>query len=202
MKIAILVEGETEDAFKPHLREFLKARLATHKMPKLVMVRCDGRIPKGNELKRRVEKLLKGKNSADAVIALTDVYTGSDDFIDAADAKQKMKTWVDHHPDFYPHVAQHDFEAWLLPFWADIQKLAGHNKKMPGQEPEKVNHNKPPANHLKEIFRLGKRRDYHKPRDANHILKGKDLTISANACRELKAFLNTLLTLCGATPLP
>jgi predicted nucleic acid-binding protein len=26
MKIAILVEGETEDAFKPHLREFLKAR--------------------------------------------------------------------------------------------------------------------------------------------------------------------------------
>jgi len=71
--------------------------------------------------------------SANAVIALTDVYTGSDDFRDAADAKQKMKSWVDNHPDFYPHVAQHDFEAWLLPFWSDIQKLAGHNKKMPGK---------------------------------------------------------------------
>ena len=70
MKIAILVEGETEDAFKPHLRQFLQARLA-NKMPKLVMVRCDGRIPKGNELKRRVERLLKGQKSADAVIALT-----------------------------------------------------------------------------------------------------------------------------------
>jgi len=27
MKIAILVEGYTEDAFKPHLRQFLQARL-------------------------------------------------------------------------------------------------------------------------------------------------------------------------------
>jgi hypothetical protein len=147
MKIAILVEGYTEDAFKPHLRKFLLARLV-NKMPKLLIVRCDGRIPKGNELKRRVEKLLIGKKSANAVIALTDVYTGSDDFIDAADAKQKMRQWVGKNPDFYPHAAQHDFEAWLLPFWSDIQKIAGHNKRAPGNEPEKVNHNKPPAKHL------------------------------------------------------
>jgi hypothetical protein len=113
-----------------------------------------------------------------------------------------MTHWVGNHSKFYPHVAQYDFEAWLLPFWSDIQKLAGHNKKSPGKEPEKVNHNKPPAKHLEEIFRLGKRKRYHKPRDSYSILKGKDLTISANACPELKAFLNTLLTLCSATPLP
>jgi len=199
MKIAIFVEGETEDAFKRHLLNFLQTRLA-NQMQKWVMIRCDGRIPKENELKRRVEKLLTGKKPADAVIALTDVYTGTDDFIDAADAKQKMKFWVGNHPKFYPHVAQYDFEAWLLPFWSDIQKLAGH--KRPGKEPEKVNHNKPPAKHIEELFRLGKRKRYHKPRDSYSILKGKDLTISANACPELKAFLNTLLTLCGGTPLP
>jgi len=201
MKIAILVEGETEDAFKLPLLNFLQTRLA-HKMPKLVMVRCDGRIPKENELKRRVDNLFTGKKPVDAVIALTDVYTGTDDFITAVDAKQKMKKWVDNHPKFYPHVAQYDFEAWLLPFWSDIQKLAGHNKKIPGMEPENVNHNKPPAKHLEEIFRLGKRKRYHKPRDSYSILKGKDFTISANACPELKAFLNTILTLCGGTPLP
>jgi hypothetical protein len=201
MKIAILVEGYTEDAFKPHLRQFLQARLA-NQMPKLLIVRCDGRIPKGNELKRRVEKLLQGKKAVHAVIALTDVYTGTDDFIDAADAKQKMRNWVDNHPDFYPHTAQHDFEAWLLPFWSDIQKLAGHNKKAPGKEPEKVNHNKAPAKHIEEIFRLGKRRHYNKPRDAKAILEGKDLMISVNACPELKAFLNTILRLCGGTDIP
>jgi hypothetical protein len=88
MKIAILVEGQTEDAFKRHLLHFLQTHL-TNQMPKLVMVRCDGRIPKGKELKQQVEKLLTGQKPVDAVIALTDVYTGSDDFIDAADAKQK-----------------------------------------------------------------------------------------------------------------
>jgi hypothetical protein len=59
------------------------------------------------------------------VIALTDVYTGTDDFLDAADAKQKMRAWVGKNDRFHPHVAQHDFEAWLLPFWTDIQSLAG-----------------------------------------------------------------------------
>jgi len=202
MKIVILVEGKTEKVFMPYLHEFLQTRLAK-KMPKLAPRIFNGGLPKKQELKRVVEEeLSKGKKPADNVIALTDVYTGMDDFIDANDAKQKMATWVGNHPNFYPHVAQHDFEAWLLPYWPAIQKLAGHNKKTPGNEPEKVNHNKPPAKHLEEIFRLGKHRSYKKTRDAKKILAGQDLTISINACPELKAFLNTILTLCGGTPFP
>ncbi len=200
MKIILLVEGETERVFMPFLREFLRERLT--EMPKLSCRPYHGRIPKEDKLKRIVENLLKGKKPANAVIALSDVYTGSDDFINATDAKEKMRKWVSENPDFYPCVAQHDFEAWLLIFWPDIQKLAGHNKKAPGKEPEQVNHHKPPAKHIEEIFRLGKRRSYNKPRDAKSILEGKDLTLSANVCPELKAFLNTLLTLCGGTPLP
>jgi len=109
---------------------------------------------------------------------------------------------VGNNGRFYPHAAQFDFEAWLLPFWSDIQALAGHNKSAPPGPPEAVNHQRPPSHHICEIFRAGTcRDDYSKPRDAGRILRGKDLAISANKCPELKAFLNTILTLSGAEPL-
>ena len=127
MTISILVEGKTETAFKPHLIAFLKGRLAGI-MPRLDMFPYHGRVPTGADLRRTVENLLGGAHAADAVIALTDVYTGTNDFQNAADAKAKMQQWVGQNPLFYPHVAQHDFEAWLLPYWTDIQKLAGHNR--------------------------------------------------------------------------
>lgn len=154
MKIAIVVEGKTETAFLPHLHAFLKTRSAG-RMPKLVTVPQKGRIPKGDALRRLVEGLLTyGKEPADAVIALTDVYTGTNppDFVNAADAKAKMRQWVGSDPRFYPHAAQYDFEAWLLPFWSDIQRLAKSNRTAPGPSPELVNHNKPASHRLEEIF--------------------------------------------------
>jgi hypothetical protein len=204
MKIAILVEGETEKAFRDSLRYFLGSRLA-QRMPKLQFVPQKGRLPKQEKLKRVVEDLFIGKNAVDAVIALTDVYTGTDDFVDAKDAKEKMKAWVGNHAKFYPHVAPYDFEAWLLPFWSTIQELAGHNKSAPKGQPEQVNHNKPPSEHIKEIFESGsKRRSYSKTRDGKRILeKNKDnLMISVQACPELKAFINTILTLCEGELIP
>jgi hypothetical protein len=113
-----------------------------------------------------------------------------------------MQAWVGNHNNFHPHAAQHDFEAWLLPFWSDIQALAGHKKGAPAGPPEAVNHSRPPSYYIREIFRVGPRREaYSKARDAARILRGKDLTESANKCPELKAFLNTILTLSGAEPL-
>jgi hypothetical protein len=148
VKITVIIEGRTERAFKPHLLEFLKRSL-DHRMPKVHFFPCDGRIPKEGKLRRTVEGLLRnGKNPWDAVIALTDVYTGTSDFIDAADAKRKMQAWVGNNSKFYPHTAQYDFEAWLLPFWSDIQALAGHNRSAPPGPPEAVNHNRPPSYHI------------------------------------------------------
>lgn len=169
-------------------------------MPKLDMFRYDGRIPTGADLRRTVENLLAGKQPSDAVIALTDVYTGTNDFRDAADAKTKLTEWAGPNPSFFPHAAQYDFEAWLLPYWKDIQRLAGHNRNPPPGAPETVNHMRPPSYHIREIFRAGRcRDDYSKPRDANRILRNKDLGIAANQCPELKAFLNTIITLSGGT---
>src|SRR6266478_5414784 len=131
MKIAILMEGETERGFLPYVREFLRPRLEG-KMPKLAPDIYDGRIPKEARLKRKVEELLRvGDPYADHVIALTDVYTGANDFTDASDAKQKMRYWVGENSRFHPHAAQHDFEAWLLPYWSEIQKLAKSNRTAP-----------------------------------------------------------------------
>lgn len=198
MNIAVLVEGKTELAFKPALQNFLKPRLQ-QKMPRLRFITYDGRLPKETKLRRIVENLL---NTQDAVIALTDVYTGTSDFADASDAKAKMGTWVGNNPKFYPHAAQHDFEAWLLPFWPTIQQLAKHNQAAPSGQPEQVNHSNPPAHRISDIFERGKCRDsYIKPRDAKRILERNDLLVAAQACPELKAFLNTILSLCGETPI-
>lgn len=206
MRIALIVEGRTERAFLPALRRYLTASLADN-MPNIDVKPQDGRIPKGEELKRLVEKLLSGPRAYDAVIALTDVYTNKDlnkrDFTDAEDAKRKMREWVEGNPQFYPHAAQHDFEAWLLPYWDTIKAMAGHNRNAPPGKPEDVNHDKSPAYHIAEIFRIGVKRDkYVKPREAAAILDKNDLGVAISQCPELKSFINTILTLCGSRTLP
>jgi len=199
MKIVILVEGKTEMAFKEALVKFLHTRLSGA-MPQLYLRKYDGHIPTGDKLRRTI---LNFAQEADAVIALTDVYTGKQEFTNAEDAKNKMRQWVGPNDKFYPHVAQHDFEAWLLPFWPTIQKLAKHNQNAPSGTPETINHHNPPAYRIKAIFEAGKCRDsYSKPRDAKRILEQNDLLVAANACPELKAFLNTILTICHGEIIP
>lgn len=199
VRIAIMAEGATEKVFLPVLRRFLAPRLAGN-MPKLVPDIYDGRLPKNERLRRRVATLLD--QSADAVIALTDLYTGSDDFADADDAKAKMRQWVGAEPRFHPHVTKHEFEAWLLPYWPVIVQLAGSSRSAPGPHPESVNHDKPPARHLEEVFRTGSRgRSYVKTRDAKRILDHADLSVAATACPELRAFLNTIFKLAGGEAL-
>lgn len=203
MRIVLLVEGRTEKVFLPFLRDWLHPRLAG-RMPKLVPRVYDGRIPTAEKLARVVHLALNDRREpADAVIALTDVYTGSREFLDAADARQKMRQWVGDEPRFHPHAAQYDFEAWLLPYWTVIQRLAGSNRAAPSGTPERVNHDRPPAHRIAEVFQTGSgSRQYSKPRDAPHILKDQDLLVAINACPELKALVNTILGLCGGGRLP
>ncbi len=202
VRIAILVEGSTETILKQPLQNFLTP-LLTNQMPKLIFLRQNGRIPKREDLKRHVTHLLNSHPCADAVIALTDVYTGGNDFQGAGDAKQKMREWVGKEPRFHPHVALYDFEAWLLPYWGDIQRLAGSNRASPNASPEHVNHGYPPARVLAEVFRTGtKGKVYSKIRDGSAILRDKDLNIAAQACPELRAFLNTIIAISQNKPLP
>ncbi|MFP4309974.1 MAG: DUF4276 family protein [Desulfococcaceae bacterium] len=139
------------------------------------------------------------------MIALTDIYTGASppDFIGAQDAKNKMRQWVGCERRFHPHAARYDFEAWLLPYWPTIQKLAKHNKGAPGGNPETVNHNNPPAHRIREIFEIGKCRDsYVKPRDAGRILRENNLSTAIDQCSELKSLINTILSVCSEEEIP
>lgn len=193
MKIKIICEGKTEKAFKDCLHSFLQP-LLPGKMPALKFDVHQGSIPTDDKLKRVVGQLLK---SSDAVIALTDVYP---DYLDANDAKTKLRQWVGPEPRFYPHAAQHDFEAWLIPFWPRVTKLAGRAAKSPGKNPEKINHGHPPAHRFNQLFQAGSSRDgYNKPRDAKRILQDADLTTAIIVCPELKAFVNTIIQLCDQT---
>jgi Domain of unknown function (DUF4276) len=194
LNIAVLCEGKTELAFRPTLLSFLESRLSG-RMPRLKFVVYDGAIPTDGKLKKTVSELLSNQSLAvAAVIALTDVYPK---FVDANDAKAKMRFWVGDEQRFYPHVALHDFEAWLLPYWSKISELAKRQSKPFSSNPETVNHGNPPAHRLKQLFEEGKCRDsYNKPRDAGRILREVDLSIAIEACAELKALVNTILTLC------
>lgn len=165
-RIAIIVEGATEKAFENVLRRYLSGKLPGQ-TPKLKFISEGGRIPTGDKLRRDVARLLE-RDSYDAVIALTDVYTGNrpPEFTNAADAKKKMSEWVGDEPRFHPHAAQFEFEAWLLPYWSTIQKLSGNNRNSPSPNPETVNHDRPPARYLAELFRTGtNKRAYSKTRD-------------------------------------
>ena len=202
MKISILIEGRTERAFKPFLNDFLRGYLAG-RMPNLDFVPQDGGLPTNDKLRRVVDNLLVGKRAADRVIGLTDVYTGHQPplFTDAADAKQMMSTWVGNNPNFFPHAALHDFETWLIPYWTKIQKLAQSNRVRPGQNPESINHQNPPAYRIKEIFEIGGcKKSYSKTIDGPRILRGENLLTSINECTELKAFVNRIIVLSGGTP--
>ena len=200
MRIAILIEGKTERAFKPFLQDFLKRHLAG-RMPSLDFVPQHGGLPTNAKLQRVVENLLNDRRTpADAVIGLTDVYTGKNPplFEDAADAKRKLSQWVGGNPKFYAHTALHDFEAWLLPYWEKIQRLAKSNRAKPATNSETVNHNNPPAYRLKDVFRTGAcNRDYSKTIDAPRILRGENLAIAIQECNELKSFVNRTISLCG-----
>lgn len=204
MKIAVLIEGRTEKAFKPFLNAFLEDYLGG-RMPKLDFVPQDGGLPTHGKLKRVVENLLSGRQAADEVIGLTDVYTGHPPplFLDANDAKQKMTKWVGNNPKFHPHTALHDFESWLILYWTKIQKLAKSNRTRPGQNPETVNHNNPPAYRIKEIFEIGGcKKSYSKTIDGPRILRGESLLTSIDQCSELKSFVNRIIMLSGGTALP
>ena len=196
LKISLIVEGKTERVFVSKLREHLQTVLAG-RMPALQPVPFDGRIPRGEKLKRLVRRLLQDRPTpSDHVIALTDVYP---DYPNAAQAKTMMLQWTGNHERFHPHAAQFEFEAWLLPYWERVQKLAGHNQAAPGGDPELVNNVNPPSRRLKEIFRRGQRRyDYVKSRDAGRILENADLTVAIKRCPELNALMQSILDICDS----
>ncbi len=196
MKISILAEGATEKAFEKALSDFIYLCLGPDASRPSIKIRPQGgAIPTGDKLHRLVQQWLAA--GADYVIVLTDIH--GTEFTSADDAKQKILTWVNHHPKVRAHVALRDFEAWLIPYWDDLCKIAGKKAPKPAGPPEKVNHAKPPAHRIRALFTQGNR-NYTKPVTARAILSKHGLERAVEACPELKALTDTILYFARDSP--
>ena len=200
MTIVLLVEGDTEQALKEHLKRFLDRRANAEGKPRVRLeVRPVVGRSKGAFMHRVLMELRQpGVTAVDGLIA---VYP---DYGSAAAAKDDLNAKAGHHPNFYAHAAQYDVEAWLLPFWDDICRRLNIQRRAPGHNPEQVDGERPPSLRLMELYRLAKPRPrkYNKPADMYEILARHDLVDAATKCPELRALLNTLLALSGLTQLP
>ncbi|MEM7536473.1 MAG: DUF4276 family protein [Chloroflexota bacterium] len=194
-KIVLYVEGDTEVALKKHLKAFLDERAETEGKPKVTLETRKLVTRKADKLHRDVKRELRRRDVL-GVVGLIDVFPN---FKNAEEAKRHLRRAVGDEPNFYPHAAQYDVEAWLLPFWNDICRRIGVRQSSPGSKPETVNGMNPPAYRLTNLYKRAKKpkRDYKKAIEMAAILKGKDLAVAAESCPELKAFLNTLLRLNG-----
>jgi hypothetical protein len=198
LTIVLLAEGRTEVALREPLKAFLDARAAAEGHPKVALRIKDILTLNPGKLRARIRNELASMDVT-AVIGLIDVYPN---FSTAAEARGFLCEAAGDTPRFYAHSAQYDVEAWLLPYWDDICRRLGVSRPAPGSQPELVNRTRPPSVRLMELYRLAQPpRKYTKPIEMAAILKGKDLTIAARQCAELKALVNTLLGLSGLSPL-
>jgi hypothetical protein len=203
VRFVIICEGRTEGSLAEALRQFIGNRLdavgRANENPRIQFVTENGAVPMGAILQRTVKLHLKVADTF--VIVLTDVYPY---FPDASSAKSALARAVGDEPRFAAHAACYDFEAWLLPFWDTIKQRCGVEQPSFGANPELVNHIKPPAHRLHELYRRHKPNplNYNKPREAAAILRVNDLTHAANQCTELRLFLNTMLRALGLQEIP
>ncbi len=203
MKISLIVEGETEKRFLESVREFLQPRCTAGAMPKLINRPLNSNVPPRHKLFKIVRAELKDGSSF--VIVLTDVK-GPSNFKHAEDAITQIESWLVGLSELnkvFVHAAQYELEAWLIPFWPQIQKLAQSQRPKPTPRPEQINSQNPPSKLLGEIWRTGgrKSKSYNKVLHLHKILAGQDLELASKECPTLKSFLNRLLTLSGAPTL-
>jgi len=198
-RVVVICEGQTEAAFRQVLLDYLgrKYDQAGVKDDRLGLSfrSAKGKIKPDARLRADIETHLANPD-VKAVVVLSDVYP---DYSSAAEGKRVLQAAADNEGRCFVHVACHDFEAWLLPYWDKICRIVGQSRKPFGANPETVNDTKPPAHRLAELYGAAKPRPkkYTKPSQAYSILKGEDLEVSANVCPELKSFLNTVLRLAG-----
>jgi hypothetical protein len=202
VKIVVLCEGKTEAAIKNGLREVVHRRTGQVDRIGIKTIQLKGHMH-GEKFMRLAQRYLEDAENI-GVVALTDVYPNHKD---AIDAKTKLKELVANLAGvdkFRPHAAQYEIEAWLMPFWDEVARDLGVNKKKPGANPEEINNEKPPSKHLQELFGLCKqpKTKYEKVIDGPKWLTADRLEQAAKSCPELKAFLNSLIEFAGGEIIP
>jgi hypothetical protein len=147
---------------------------------------------KGNLLREigRKTRLALDKGGIDHVFALVDLFPGH---TDAESLRQELKQRVESrwHSQFHAHVAVHDFEAWVLASREELGKRLGIADLHGFNSPEIVNDQKPPAEHLKELF-IRHKRTYQKEVDGPAILRRTTPVTIARQCPNFQLFYQDL----------
>lgn len=196
MSIVLLLEGKTERACVPVLKAFLDSVAEQEGKPRTRLASKDysgSEVHDTEQVQRDVTRHL-GTADVAGVVLLTDVCPR---FRTAEGAKAHYQG-IRPADRFRAHCALHDFEAWLLPYCDRIHQRLGKRppKHARWPQPERVDLDKPPSKQLADLFQAAGR-GYRKTVDAPEILKGQDLAVAAEACPELRAFLNSLLEFAG-----
>lgn len=149
---------------------------------------------KGNILREigRKTQLALDKGGIDHVFALVDLFPGH---TDAESLRQELRNLVEPrwHSRFHAHVAVHDFEAWVLASREELGKRLGMANLHGFNSPETINDQKPPAEHLKELF-IRHQRTYQKEVDGPAILRRTTPAVISSQCPNFQLFYNDLLT--------
>jgi len=198
MKVVVLCEGATEEALKNGLREFVQSRASATRRIGVATRSLDG--PVMRKKLARIADLLLAHGDVAGVIALSDVYP---DFKTAQETKTSLRTCAGEagkNPLFRAHAAQFEVEAWIIPSWAEIAARLRLDASPPGSDPERINSQKPPSHHLKELYARAHQR-YEKPVDGPKWLTADRLERAPGLCPELSMFLNSMLEFAGGQPL-
>jgi hypothetical protein len=207
-RVLVIYEGATERAFHRILQEDLRRRYDRENITDRVGFTSRAwldELKDDRKLCRRVHRTLDVDGCA-AIVAVVDLFPRfTRQGCSSQQAREHLERQVSRPNEFFAHVACHDFEAWLLPFWLKIlRRIRCQDKKRPGAEPEKVNGTTPPSYHLKQLYRTSGNpaiQQYEKVTETQAILAGESLETIAAECPEFKAFLNTILKLAGLTQL-
>ena len=202
MRIVLLVEGRTEQAFLHHLRQYLSRHLSP--MPKMEARPYNGRIPAGPMLQEAVRDLLRRRQRpVDHVIALTDVYTGTaPPMFRALTTPEPNARMGRSRSPLSPARGAIRLRGLAYPYWDDLRRIAGHNQAPVGADRNlsititRLQRGSRPS------FKSEHFAPYSKPRDADRIFRKNGLDVAIDQCPELKSLVNTILTICGAPPIP
>jgi hypothetical protein len=116
LTIVLLVEGSTEKTLTDQLKEYLDQRATLVGRPRVALRAVKIKSTEPHALGQQIRLQLQTQNTTD-VVGLMDVFPH---FTDALAVKTFLRgvaecAGVTQH--FYPHAAQYDVEAWLLPYW-------------------------------------------------------------------------------------
>ncbi len=199
-RIVVLCEGDTEELA---VRHFVARQLQVEGLASVALHRVNlrGRL---QDIGIKTRLFLEEQQVA-AVFTLIDLY-GMDRVqhrsTDALDVKiERVRKWlraqVDRNPlpRFFPHLAVHETEAWILAEGSALARRLNDPGIRPDPDAELKDFQKPPCDRINELFLSRKHGDrYQKIRDGRPLFATMQFEPVYRSCGYFRRFYDDLKT--------